>query len=66
MNCFYMYEGLTKEIIEKSLFGGMDLSVASGKITNQVDSTRPGQNPSAGTGVLEINCGVPYAWDPAG
>ena len=29
-----MYEGLTKEIIEKSLFDGLDLSVVSGKITN--------------------------------
>lgn len=32
-----MYEGLTKEMAEKSLFDGMDLKVASGKITNQVD-----------------------------
>ena len=32
-----MYEGLTKEIVEKSLFEGMDLRVVSGKITNQVD-----------------------------
>lgn len=32
-----MYEGLTKEIVEKSLFDGMDLRVVSGKITNQVD-----------------------------
>jgi len=32
-----MYEGLTKEIVEKSLFDGMNLRVVSGKITNQVD-----------------------------
>ncbi len=32
-----MYEGLTKKIIEKSLFDGMDLKVVSGKIANQVD-----------------------------
>lgn len=30
-----MYEGLTKEIIEKSIFKNIDLHVVSGKITNQ-------------------------------
>lgn len=30
-----MYEGLTKKIVEKSLFDNMDLRVVSGKVTNQ-------------------------------
>lgn len=32
-----MYEGLTKELAEKSIFNGMDLKVVSGKITNSID-----------------------------
>lgn len=33
-----MYEGLTKELIDRVIFDGLDLSVVSGKITNSLGS----------------------------
>lgn len=30
-----MYEGLTKDLVKKTIFEGLDLQVVSGKITNE-------------------------------
>lgn len=60
-----MYEGLTKEIVEKSLFDGMDLRVVSGKITNQVDGKLSSQIDCMvviGDGTLVVEGLDEYCW----